>query len=100
MCFLKTTFQLTSNEEEWIIKEQEFDDRWNIPNCIGAMDGTHISLKNQGTQGHITLTIKEHLGLHFQPWQKQPINFYTSKFAAMVQSVMKVYFGTHLCQQP
>jgi len=30
---------------EWEEKGREFYERWNLPNCIGAMDGKHISVQ-------------------------------------------------------
>lgn len=40
-------------KEQWKIISQEFFNRWNIPNCFGAIDGKHIEIQaplNAGSQ--------------------------------------------------
>ncbi|KAE8739193.1 hypothetical protein FOCC_FOCC015316 [Frankliniella occidentalis] len=32
------------SEEEWKVVAQDYEDRWNFPNCIGAMDGKHVTI--------------------------------------------------------
>ena len=41
-----------STKEEWAPISQDFQDLWNLPHCIGAIDGKHISMdcpKNSGS---------------------------------------------------
>lgn len=43
---------MPENESEWKTVMKTFD-RWNYPNCVGAMDGKHISIQapiNSGTE--------------------------------------------------
>ncbi|XP_042897245.2 uncharacterized protein [Parasteatoda tepidariorum] len=41
---LKEEMQVPSCPEEWLKISEDFFDKWNFPNCIGAMDGKHISI--------------------------------------------------------
>lgn len=36
---------MPANEREWEIISEEFEDKWNFPHCVGAMDGKHITLQ-------------------------------------------------------
>lgn len=40
-----TYLQVPDTQDEWITIAQKFDERWNFPNCIGALDGKHIRLQ-------------------------------------------------------
>ena len=40
-----------STEEEWLEIARDFEERWNLPNCIGAGDGKHIRLKCPSNSG-------------------------------------------------
>lgn len=43
---------MPSTEEEWLTVAKEFEERWNFPHAIGAMDGKHVMLQapwNSGT---------------------------------------------------
>lgn len=37
-------FQMPQSEAEWNEIAQVFEEKWNFPNCIGAIDGKHIAL--------------------------------------------------------
>jgi len=39
--------------EKWVSISKEFENKWQFPNCLGAVDGKHFSIKapsNSGTQ--------------------------------------------------
>lgn len=44
-------FQLPQNESEWKEIANGFGERWNFPNCIGAVDGKHIAIKKPPGSG-------------------------------------------------
>ena len=39
-------FKCPSTSEEWLMIAKVFEDRWNLPNRIGAGDGKHIRMKD------------------------------------------------------
>lgn len=39
---------MPSSTEEWQQITREFEHRWNLPNCIGAMDGKHVRIQSPG----------------------------------------------------
>ncbi|KYN50462.1 Putative nuclease HARBI1 [Trachymyrmex cornetzi] len=42
---LKDEFlRFPSNELEWKVIAQEFENKWNFPNCIGGIDGEHVRI--------------------------------------------------------
>jgi len=49
---MKILLQVPSNPEQWKMMATEFHTRWNLPNCIGVIDGKHIQIKapNQGSE--------------------------------------------------
>lgn len=36
-------------KQRWIEITDEFWNKWNFPNCIGALDGKHISIQNSNS---------------------------------------------------
>ncbi|XP_022180908.1 protein ALP1-like [Myzus persicae] len=50
---LQDYIKMPENESEWKEKANEFNEKWNFPNCVGAFDGKHIALQapiNSGTE--------------------------------------------------
>lgn len=41
---LSTEYLKEPTTAQWKIIAQEFDEKWNFPNCCGALDGKHISI--------------------------------------------------------
>lgn len=39
------SFQTPSTEDEWMKIVQEFNEKWNFPNCVGAIDGKHCIIQ-------------------------------------------------------
>lgn len=37
--------RIPSTEEEWFGVSKEFEERWNFPHCIGAIDGKHVVIQ-------------------------------------------------------
>ena len=41
-CLSPTHMKVPSTDEEWLEIAHRFQDRWNFPNCVGAIDGKEI----------------------------------------------------------
>jgi hypothetical protein len=44
-------FQLPHNSEQWLKICQEFNEKWNFPHCLGAIDGKHIVIQSPNKSG-------------------------------------------------
>ena len=60
--------QVPSTEEEWLSLSKQFQERWNFPNCLGAMDRKHVVMvqpshsgshyrNNKGSDGIVLLAV-------------------------------------------
>ncbi len=48
-------FQVPATTEEWQEVARQFADKWQYPNCIGAINGKHIAIRappNSGSTFH------------------------------------------------
>ena len=43
--------QVPSTDEEWLSLSKQFQERWNFPNCLGAIDGKHIVMVQPSHSG-------------------------------------------------
>jgi hypothetical protein len=43
--------QIPKTEAEWKVIANGFNDQWNFPNCLGAVDGKHVSIKKPPHRG-------------------------------------------------
>ena len=37
--------KVPSSEQEWIQIAKQFEEKWNFPDCLGTMDGKHITFQ-------------------------------------------------------
>ncbi|XP_029168797.1 protein ANTAGONIST OF LIKE HETEROCHROMATIN PROTEIN 1-like isoform X2 [Nylanderia fulva] len=51
------------NEEEWKSYAEGFWKRWNVPNCIGAVDGKHITLQCPPNSGSLFYNYKKYYSI-------------------------------------
>lgn len=49
---------MPSTSDEWTCVANEFYDRWNYPNCLGAMDGKHVVIVKPGKSGSTFMNYK------------------------------------------
>jgi hypothetical protein len=45
-------------KERWVEIEKDFDERWNFPNCCGAIDGKHVRIRAPNCSGSMNFNYK------------------------------------------
>ena len=43
--------KMPSTEEEWLAVNRKYEQMWNFPNCIGAIDGKHVVIQAPANAG-------------------------------------------------
>ena len=51
-------FQYPDCQEDWLQIADDFQEKWQFPNCIGALDGKHINLKAPVKSGSLFFNYK------------------------------------------
>lgn len=58
MNFISIFFQIPSTEENWADLAAQFNQKWNFPHCIGAVDGKHIVMQSPAHSGSLYYNYK------------------------------------------
>ena len=62
-CLKEEYLRAPSKKDEWLSISKDFEDIWNIPHCLGVIDGKLISLQSPKVSGVITATIRDFIVL-------------------------------------
>ena len=49
--FMEEYMSLPDSKEKWLSVAKKFKEKWQFPNCVGAIDGKHVSLINLFNSG-------------------------------------------------
>ncbi|KAJ8720803.1 hypothetical protein PYW08_006268 [Mythimna loreyi] len=52
-----------SSAEEWKQIAEEFQNKWQYPNCVGAMDGKHIRITKPYSSGSLYYNYKKYFSV-------------------------------------
>ena len=55
---LQPIFMRCPAKEDWVRIANEFEQKWNFPNCVGAVDGKHVVLKSPAKSGSMFYNYK------------------------------------------
>ena len=47
----KSFIKAPDSEKEWLAIAAEFNDKWNFPHCLGAIDGKHVLIQAPARSG-------------------------------------------------
>lgn len=53
-------FQIPNSEHEWQIIAKAFEEKWQFPHCLGAIDGKHIEITAPANSGSVFYNYKEY----------------------------------------
>ena len=56
--YAEEVMELPRTEDKWLEIAREFETKWNLPNCIGALDGKHVAIKCPPSSGSIYYNYK------------------------------------------
>ena len=79
-------------ERDWQKIEEGFRKRWHFPNCIGALDGKHISIRSPPSQEVSFSTTKATFPLFYLLWWTQITGSFLLILENMVQIVTVMFF--------
>ena len=51
--------KVQSSEDEWRKIAEEFEEKWNFPNCVGAIDGKHVVMQAPARSGSFFFNYKK-----------------------------------------
>ena len=51
--------KVPSNESEWRAVAEEFEEKWNFSNCVGAIDGKHVVMQAPACSGSFYFNYKK-----------------------------------------
>ena len=80
-------------ERDWQKIEEGFRKRWHFPNCIGALDRKHISIRPPPSQEVSFLTTKATFPLFYLLWWMQITGSFLLILENMVQIVTVMSFN-------
>lgn len=60
---LKSTHVTMPNEEQWKSIANKFEQRWNFPHCLGALDGKHIRMQCPPRSGSTFFNYKQYYSM-------------------------------------
>ena len=49
--FIEEYMSLPDSKGKWLSVAMEFEEKWQFPNCVGAIDGKHVPLINPFNSG-------------------------------------------------
>lgn len=52
--------KVPSSDEEWLQISQKFEERWNFPHALGAIDGKHVRIQKPKNGGSFYYNYKHH----------------------------------------
>lgn len=81
-------------ERNWQKIKEGFRKRWHFPNCIGALDGKHISIRSPPSQEVSSSTIKAIFALFYLLWWMQITGLFLLTLENMVQIVTVMSFNS------